>query len=72
MRTPPTHDQMMRQVGAFNEKISVGEAVSVIDDFGSVFEDKTKSPAQILSGHTPVVWLEKKGMYLLDRVRKKA
>ncbi len=72
MRKPPTHAEMMKAVGTFNEKISVGEEVAVIDDFGQVFDDKTRSPAQILSGHTPVVWLEKKGMYLLDRVRKKA
>ncbi len=71
MRRPPTHAQMMKAVGTFNERIAPGETVLVIDDFGEISEDKTKGPAQILSGHTPVVWLEKKGMYLLDRVKKK-
>lgn len=69
-RKPPTMAQMQAAVDKFNGAIQVGESVLVLNDLGDLDADKTTSEAQILSGHTPVVMLEKKGMYLLDRVKK--
>lgn len=71
MRKPPTQAQMQKDVDDFNKKISVGDTVYVVNDFGDLFEDKTTCEAYILNGHTAVVFLEKKGMYALDRVKKK-
>ena len=70
MRKPPSQAQMQKAVDAFNGKIIVGEDVAVTLDDGTVTFDKTTSTAQILTGHTPVVMLQGKGMYLLERVRK--
>lgn len=54
----------------FNSKVTVGAEVFVkLDGVDEPFRTRTKSPAQLLSGHTPVVWLENvSGCYLLDRV----
>lgn len=71
MRKPPSSAQMEKEVAAFNAKIKPGDEVSVILDLGDVATDKTTCEAYILNGHTPVVFLEQKGMYALDRVRKK-
>jgi hypothetical protein len=55
---------------AWNAKHPVGTAVSVRRDTGEVQEAKTKSPAEMLSGHTAVIWLEGiSGCYMLDRVK---
>lgn len=71
-RKPPSSTQMERDVATFNAKIKPGDEVSVILDLGDVTTDKTTCEAYILNGHTPVVFLEKKGMYSLDRVRKQS
>ena len=60
---------MQSKVDAFNRRNPVGTTVTVIKDLGEKFETKVKFPAEVLSGHTPVVWLEGiSGCYLLDRV----
>ena len=60
---------MQSLVDVFNEKNPVGAPVTVIKDFGEQFKTKVLHPAEILSGHTPVVWLEGiSGCYCLDRV----
>jgi hypothetical protein len=39
-------------------------------DSGEIRETRTRSEAQVLGGHSAVVWLEGiSGCYLLDRVR---
>lgn len=56
----------------FNRLVSVGDEVIVKRDDGSFFETITRSPAQVLSGHTPVIWLEGiTGCYALERVTPK-
>ena len=54
----------------FNSNHSVGDEVMVKLDFkDDLFRTKTRSPAQVLSGHSAVIWLENvSGCYLLDRV----
>ena len=60
---------MQGKVDAFNEKNPVGTPIVVVTDMGREVKTKVKYPAKILSGHTPVVWLEEIGCYHLDRVR---
>lgn len=53
----------------FNQSNPVGTAVSVLLDSGEIRETVTTSEAEVLSGHTPVIWLEGiRGCYLLKRV----
>jgi len=64
-----SEEVMQSKVDAFNEKHPVGSTVTVVKDLGERVETTVKYPAQILSGHTPVVWLNGiRGCYLLDRV----
>ena len=60
---------MQSKCDVFNKLHPVGSPVTVIKDLGEKVETKVKYPAQILSGHTAVVWLHGiSGCYLLDRV----
>ena len=60
---------MQSKVDAFNEKNPAGTPVTVVKDLGEKMETKVRFPAEILSGHTAVVWLEGiSGCYDLDRV----
>jgi len=57
------------KVDAFNLRHPVGSSVTVVKDFGAKIETTVKYPAEILSGHTPVVWLKGiSGAYVLERV----
>ncbi|OGS99811.1 MAG: hypothetical protein A3K04_02385 [Gallionellales bacterium RBG_16_56_9] len=66
----PNTKKMQAECDAFNAKNSVGSDVFVKLDFvDEPFRTRTKSTAQILSGHSAVIWLENvSGCYLLDRV----
>jgi hypothetical protein len=66
----PNIKKMQAQCDAFNAQCPVGGAVRVqLDGVDEPFETVTVSEAQILSGHTPVVWMKNvSGCYLLDRV----
>jgi len=60
---------MKSKIEVFNEKHPVGSVVTVITDHGDKVVTKIKHPAEILSGHTAVVWLDEiSGAYLLNRV----
>lgn len=53
----------------FNAAHQVGAAVSVELDSSEVSETVTTSEAQVLSGHSAVIWLKGiSGCYLLGRV----
>ncbi|AYM76947.1 hypothetical protein D9M09_14925 [Janthinobacterium agaricidamnosum] len=53
----------------FNAAHQVGAAVSVELDSGEIRETVTVSEAQVLSGHTAVIWLDGvSGCYDLERV----
>ena len=55
----------------FNAAHQVGAAVSVELDGGEVRETITVSEAQVLSGHTAVIWLNGiSGCYDLERVTR--
>lgn len=58
-----------KQCAAWNAKHQVGAPVYVKLDSGGIQETVTRSPAEVLSGHSAVIWLEGvSGCYLLDRV----
>ena len=56
---------------AFNAKYPVGTRVMLKKDFEPTpVETRTRSEAQVLSGHTSVIWLEGvTGCYALDCVK---
>lgn len=58
-----------RAVDDWNARYSVGQAVAVKRDTGEVVYTTTRSAAELLSGHSAVIWLEGiGGCYLLSRV----
>ena len=54
----------------FNAIVSVGDEVFVkLDGVDEPVRTRTRSEAEVMSGHSPVIWLENvSGCYLLDRV----
>ena len=61
--------QLQAACDKFNASHQVGAAVSVKLDGGEIRNTVTTSEAQVLSGHTAVIWLDGvRGCYLLDRV----
>ncbi len=71
MRTPrPNPVKLQAQCDAFNAAHNVGAAVRLKKDSGEIVTTTTRSKAEVLSGHSAVIWLEGiSGCYLLDRVR---
>jgi len=60
---------MQSKVDAFNQRNPVGTPVTVVKDLGEKIETTVRFPAEVLSGHTPVVWLYGiSGCYCLNRV----
>lgn len=60
---------LQRQCDAFNARYPVGHAVQVRMDCGDTVTTTTRSAAEVLSGHSAVIWLVGiSGCYLLDRV----
>ncbi|KEA07168.1 hypothetical protein [Rhizobium rhizogenes] len=65
----PTPATLQVQCDAFNSRYPVGQKVSVRKDDGAGSITFTRSKAEVLSGHSAVIWLEGiSGCYLLDRV----
>jgi hypothetical protein len=61
--------QLQATCDKFNAAHPVGTAVTVQLDGGEVRETITTSEAQVLSGHSAVIWLKGiSGCYLLERV----
>ena len=57
-------------VDAWNDAHDPGVDVIWRDDFGDEHHAKTRSYAEMMGGHTPVVWLTgRSGCYALGRVR---
>lgn len=68
----PNVKKLQGECDKFNDDVKVGDEVFVkLDGVDEPFKTRTKSEAQILSGHSAVIWLVGvSGCYLLDRVRK--
>jgi hypothetical protein len=61
--------KLQKQCDAWNKKYPVGTPVVLQKDGGENLSTVTRSEAEVLSGHTPVIWLKGvSGCYLLDRV----
>lgn len=61
---------LQHQCDEFNSSYPVGQRVTVLKDSGERVLTNTRSIAQVLSGHSAVIWLEGiTGCYLLDRVK---
>ncbi len=60
---------LQRQCDEFNARYAVGQKVSVRKDNREATITTTRSAAEVLSGHSAVIWLDGiSGCYLLDRV----
>lgn len=69
MSVAPRRVNPQTAVDAFNAKYPVGTEVAVKRDGGESQITKTRSRAEVLSGHSAVIWLDGiSGCYLLDRV----
>lgn len=69
MSRRPNLAALQRQCDKFNASNPIGTRVTVHLDSGEVRETFTRSEAEILSGHSAVIWLDGvRGCYLLDRV----
>lgn len=67
----PNIKKLQKQCDDWNAANAVGCNVILSKDNGSQFPTKTRSEAQILSGHSAVIWLDGvSGCYLLDRVKR--
>lgn len=61
--------KLQKQCDAWNKKYPVGTPVVLLKDGGENISTVTRSQAEILSGHSAVIWLEGvSGCYLLERV----
>lgn len=61
--------KLQAECDKFNADNQVGASVTVLLDGGEVRKTATTSEAQVLSGHSAVIWLKGvSGCYLLDRV----
>lgn len=64
-------EKLKMEVERFNQAFEVGEVVLYANDFGEKCPYPLKHPAQILSGHTAVCWLEgKTGCVMTSRISK--
>ena len=63
-----TWKKLQEQCDAWNKEYPVGTEVILTDDLGEKHLTKTRSKAQLLGGHTPVVWTVLKPCYLLTRI----
>lgn len=65
----PNLRMMGAAVAAWNAANKIGAPVSYRNDSGKAELTKTRSSAEILSGHSAVIWLDDvRGCVLLDRV----
>lgn len=66
-KTSPASQQTLAD--EFNRRCPVGGHVNVLRDNGQTLTTRTRSEAQVLGGHTAVVFVEGiAGAYLLSRV----
>lgn len=69
--TRPNLAQLEAECAAFNAGCAIGDQVAVRMGNGTTKLTTTTTAAQVLSGHTAVIWLAGiRGWYLLSRVSK--
>ena len=65
----PNAKSLQKRCDEFNRLYAIGQHVTVRKDNGERLSTVTRSAAEVLSGHSAVIWLEGvSGCYLLDRV----
>lgn len=65
----PDASALQRQCDRFNADYKIGQHVTVRKDNGEGFLTRTRSMAEVLSGHSAVIWVEGlAGCYLLERI----
>jgi hypothetical protein len=65
----PDLKALQAQCDRFNATYPVGQFVTVRKDNGEGVITRTRAAAEVLSGHSAVIWLEGiSGCYLLDRI----
>ena len=63
-------NKKLKQVEGWNKNYPVGTEVIVRRDNGTDFLTSTRSPAELLQGQTPVIWVKGiSGCYALSHVR---
>jgi hypothetical protein len=68
--TRPNLKKLQKQCDDWNAQWPIGSAVICTKDDGERLATVTTSEAQVLSGHTAVIWMKDiRGCYLLDRVK---
>ncbi|HEY4365879.1 MAG TPA: hypothetical protein VGN07_01485 [Steroidobacteraceae bacterium] len=66
----PSLAKLQKQCDDWNAKWPVGSLVTCTKDSGDTVTTVTTSEAQVLSGHSAVIWMKDiRGCYLLDRVK---
>lgn len=67
--TRPDPAALQQQCDRFNAEYEIGQWVTVRKDNGEGLITRTRSRAEVLSGHSAVIWVEAlSGCYLLDRI----
>lgn len=70
MKSKAKMTKQEKEVKDWNDRYPVGQRVKVLKDSGELVETYTRSEAQVLSGHTAVIWLKGiSGCYMLSRVK---
>lgn len=60
---------LQQQCDRFNADYEIGQMVTVRKHNGEGFITRTRSRAEVLSGHSAVIWVEGlSGCYLLERI----
>lgn len=68
MKTKPTPKQEAKLVETWNSTVKVGQVVRVTLDDGTTKDTFTTRPAEMLGGHSAVIWLNGfSGCYRLSR-----
>lgn len=66
----PNLKALQKQCDDWNARYTPGSQVQLTKDSGEVIMTLPRSEAQVLSGHSAVIWLEGvRGCYALDRVK---
>jgi hypothetical protein len=61
--------QLQAQVDRFNARYPLGSSVDLLKDNGQILRTVTRSHAEVLEGHSAVIWVRGvAGCYLLERV----
>jgi hypothetical protein len=69
-RVRKSAQQLQRECDRFNQQCPVGTPVVVTRDSGEQFHSTTTTVAQVLGGHSAVVWVQDgRSCILLDRVK---